>query len=79
MFPNCPTQHLINYLKFKGATYQKFFHVNDTACTVFAFENRSYLGEFEAEFKKALARESGAQGVLFGEKTEGRKFRDTAL
>jgi hypothetical protein len=43
----------------------------------FAFENRSYLGEFEAEFKKALARESGAQGVLFDEKTEGRKSRDT--
>jgi hypothetical protein len=32
---------------------------------IFAFENRSYLGEFEAEFKKALARESGAQRVLF--------------
>jgi hypothetical protein len=31
-----------------------------TACTIFAFENRSYLGEFEAEFKKALA-----QDVLF--------------
>jgi hypothetical protein len=29
--------------------------------TIFAFENRSYLGEFEAEFKKALARESGAK------------------
>jgi hypothetical protein len=42
---------------------------NDTACTIFAFENRSYLGEFKAEFKKALARESGAQGVLFDEKT----------
>jgi hypothetical protein len=36
--------------------------------SIFAFENRSYLGEFEAEFKKALARESGAQGVLFDEK-----------
>jgi hypothetical protein len=35
---------------------------------IFAFENRSYLGEFEAEFKKALARESGAQGELFDEK-----------
>jgi hypothetical protein len=43
----------------------------------FAFENRSYLGEFEAEFKKALARESGAQGVLFDEKTEGRQSRDS--
>jgi hypothetical protein len=48
----------------------------DTACTIFACENRSYLGEFESEFKKALARESGAQGVLFDEKTEGRKSRD---
>jgi hypothetical protein len=27
--------------------------VIDTACTIFAFENRLYLGEFEAEFKKA--------------------------
>jgi hypothetical protein len=42
--------------------------------TIFAFENRSYLGEFEAEFKKALARESGAQGVLFAEKKPGSKF-----
>jgi hypothetical protein len=45
--------------------------INDTVCTIFAFDNRSYLGEFEAEFKKALARESGAQGVLFDEKNEG--------
>jgi hypothetical protein len=37
--------------------------VNETACMIFAFENRSYLGEFQAEFKKALARESEAQGV----------------
>jgi hypothetical protein len=35
---------------------------------------RSYLGEFEAEFKKALARESGAQGVLFDEKSLGPKI-----
>jgi hypothetical protein len=44
---------------------------------IFAFENRSYLGEFEAEFKKALGREPGAQGILFDEKTESRKSRDT--
>jgi hypothetical protein len=31
--------------------------------------NRSYLGEFEAEFKKALAREGGAQGILLVKKT----------
>jgi hypothetical protein len=30
----------------------------------FCVQNRSYLGEFEAEFKKALARESGAQGGI---------------
>jgi hypothetical protein len=35
---------------------------------IFAFENRSYLGEFEAEFQKALACEAGAQGVLFDQK-----------
>jgi hypothetical protein len=62
---------------FKGNIYQKHICAIDTACTIFAFENRSYLGEFEAEFKKALARESGAQGVLFDEKSEGRKSRDT--
>jgi hypothetical protein len=31
-------------------------------------KNLPYLGEFEAEFTKALARESGAQVVLFDEK-----------
>jgi hypothetical protein len=61
MFPNIPTPHLKNIYKFKGAKGlpKKNF---------FAFENRSYLGKFEAEFKKALARESGDQGVLFDEK-----------
>jgi hypothetical protein len=34
---------------------------------------RSFLGEFDAEFKKALARELGVSGVLF----ESRKSRDT--
>jgi hypothetical protein len=34
----------------------------------FCVQNRSNLGKFGAEFKKALARESGAQGVLFDEK-----------
>jgi hypothetical protein len=43
----------------------------------FAFENRSYLGQFEAEFKKALARESGARGYCLMKKTGGRKSRDT--
>jgi hypothetical protein len=31
-------------------------------------KNLSYLGEFESEFKKALACEWGAQGILFDEK-----------
>jgi hypothetical protein len=48
--------------------------VIDTACTIFALENRSYLGEFEAEFKKTSAHESGAQGVLFDEKTRRSKI-----
>jgi hypothetical protein len=30
-----------------------------------------------SRIQKALSRESGAQGVLFNEKTEGRKSRDT--
>jgi hypothetical protein len=34
---------------------------------MFAFENRAYIGEFEAEFKKAFVRQSVAQGVLFDE------------
>jgi hypothetical protein len=36
---------------------------------IFAFGNRSYLGDFEAEFKKALARESGPRWYcLMGKK-----------
>jgi hypothetical protein len=37
-------------------------------------EKRSYLGEFKAEFKKALAHESGAQRVLYDEKNRGAKI-----
>jgi hypothetical protein len=69
MFLNCPTPQLKKKI-FKGLPKKnvRACGVIDTACTIFAFENRSYLGEFEAEFKKALARESRAQGVLFDEK-----------
>jgi hypothetical protein len=42
------------------------------ACTIFPLVNRSYLGEFESEFKKA--RESGAQRVLFDEKNRRSKI-----
>jgi hypothetical protein len=37
-----------------------------TKCTL----KKYLIRNFEAEFKKALGRESGAQGVLFDEKTE---------
>jgi hypothetical protein len=50
--------------------------VNDTACTICASENRSYLGEFVAELKKESS--EGAQAVLFdGKKPESWKSRDT--
>jgi hypothetical protein len=42
--------------------------------TIFAFENRAYLGEFEAVFKKALSRESEPEGVLFEEKNQRSKI-----
>jgi hypothetical protein len=76
MFPNCPTPPLKKYINLKGLPNKNFCAcgVIDTACTIFAFKNRSYLGEFEAEFKKALARESGAQGILFDEKNRGSKI-----
>jgi hypothetical protein len=40
----------------------------------FSSENLAYLGEFEAEFKKYLARESVVQGVLFDEKKRRSKI-----
>jgi hypothetical protein len=57
MFPNCSTPPLKKYINLKGLPKKKF--------SIFVFENRSYLGEFEADFKKALASESRAQEVLF--------------
>jgi hypothetical protein len=76
MFPN--PKNL--YKNLKGLPYlTKNFRacgVIDIECTIFAFENRSYIGEFEAEFKKASAREPGAQRVLFDEKNR-RSNRDT--
>jgi hypothetical protein len=79
MFPNWPAPPLKEYINLKGLPNKKFrpCGVIVTAWTIFAFENRSYLSEFAAEFKKALAHESGAQRVLFDEKTEGRKSRET--
>jgi hypothetical protein len=40
----------------------------EISCQIFAFENRSYIVEFEEVYKKALVRESGAQRELFNEK-----------
>jgi hypothetical protein len=58
IFPNCPTPPLKNtvYKFLKGLPNNKFscMRCHWHRMTVFAFENRSYLGEFEAEFKKAL-------------------------
>jgi hypothetical protein len=76
MFPNCPAPILKKYRNLKGYITKNCRSCGDTACTICAFQNRSYLGEFEEEFKNALARESGAQGVLFDKKIEGRKSRD---
>jgi hypothetical protein len=59
MFPNFPPPPLKNIEIESGYLTKKF-----RAC----LRKSIYLGEFEAEFKKALARESGAQGVLFEEK-----------
>jgi hypothetical protein len=56
------------YVNIKGLPKKMLCMRFDTLCTIFAFENRSCLGEFEADFKKALARESRTQGVLFDEK-----------
>jgi hypothetical protein len=42
-----------------------------------AKQSNFLIREYEAEFKKAVARESGAQGGSFDEKDVGRIFRDT--
>jgi hypothetical protein len=49
----------------------------DTACAIIGDFIVEYLREFEAELKKALARESGAQRRFLGEKSKGIKFRYT--
>jgi hypothetical protein len=51
-------------------TLSKFLCVNKV---MFAY-SKTYISEFEAEFKKALTRESGTQRVLFDEKNRGPKI-----
>jgi hypothetical protein len=48
---------LKKYINLKGLPNKNFraCGVIDTACTIFAFKNRSYLGEFEAELKKGFS------------------------
>jgi hypothetical protein len=67
MFPNCPTLPLTKNINLIGLLNKTFLR-SKIGHTV------QYLGEFEAEFKKALVRESGAQGVLFDEKNRGPKI-----
>jgi hypothetical protein len=45
----------------KQRWYEKKLKMHAVSMTHTAY--RPYLGEFEAEYKKAFARESGAQGV----------------
>jgi hypothetical protein len=44
---------------------------------IFASENGAYLGEFEADFKKDLARVQVPRGYSLMKKIEGRKSRGT--
>jgi hypothetical protein len=46
----------------------------DTTCTIIGDFIVEYLSKFEAEFKMALGRESGAQGRFFDEKNKGIKL-----
>jgi hypothetical protein len=55
MFPSCPTPQLKKYITLKGLPNNKFLRSKI---------RQTYLGEFEVEFKKALGRESGAQGGI---------------
>jgi hypothetical protein len=61
---------------FKWATLQKIFvqAVSLTPHARFLRSKIDHIFEFAAEFKKALARESGAKGVLFDEKNRGSKI-----
>jgi hypothetical protein len=66
-----PCQCQYKIYQFKGGYRTKNVRacvVTDTARTIFSFENQSYIGEFEAEFNKALARESGARGYYLMKK-----------
>jgi hypothetical protein len=71
MFPNCPTPPLKKDINLRGYLTKNFraCGVVDTACTIFAFKNLSYLGEFEAEFKKGIKNQ--------GKITQGQKSCDT--
>jgi hypothetical protein len=69
MYANCLTPSLQKYFNLKGLPSKKLSFMHG-----FSSENRSYLREFEAEFKNALARESGTQRALFDEKNRRSKI-----
>jgi hypothetical protein len=78
MFPTCPTPPLKKYINLKGLPNTNFscmrchWHRMHDFCVRKSILYRRILSRIQN-----LARESGAQGVLFDEKTEGRKSRDT--
>jgi hypothetical protein len=77
MFPNCPTPPLKKNYKFKGATLNNIF-VHAVSLTPNARFLRWKIDHISVNSKQnSKSHESGAQEVLFDEKPEGRKFRDT--
>jgi hypothetical protein len=77
MFMNSPTPPLQK--KFTRAPNKTFLcmRCQCTKVTKFGDEKLAYFCAFKAEFKKALAIESGAQGGLVDIRTEGQKSCDT--
>jgi hypothetical protein len=60
MYVNCPTHPTANYKNLRGYLTNIF---NDTTCTKIGDDLKvEYLRKYEADFKKAFVRESGAQG-----------------
>jgi hypothetical protein len=61
---NCPTLPLQNYINLRGLANKNNFGDYKV----------EFFREYEAEFKKALARETGAQGGVFDEKNRRSKI-----
>jgi hypothetical protein len=67
MFPNCPTPQLKKYINLKGLPNKNLLCVHAVSLTPHVRFLRLKIDHISGEFE-ALARESGAQGVLFDEK-----------